>query len=910
MEKELIKKVFYKTLMEQGETAHPVEVMGLAFFEEHKKAVSDLSSIRFAQGEVYFHSKDYEASINKWEAVNGDLEPWAKKNIGDAYYELEWYLEAEKKYRSVNTNNKTLLLEVTLQLISLYREREMTEQVYQSLKKAIALDPDYRDVLDIARLFYEEQQDWENLIELVVKEMNRTKENHWCSVLNSCIEKRFNIQFPPNYFTEVLHNWYEVDETGCIKIISKLMESYEGTKYYLEMVSISNEFFEKVGLIKRETREKAMEIHENCYKQLMSGTYLVNEIKTLIPNLLVNWLKIQENDVLPSAALLAWNECFPSEVESTFLQLAERNLYQYEHKAIPTEESKVLLESLFSWAKLKKLEIGNKLYWSSSKLKNKGKHLLITGFSGSGAASVVNSILGENVLSDEKCPAYITYSDEIEMVEITKSGRKRISDINSLDTSTMVDLKWKSNYLAKMNNSLIYIPEFKDETTVTNDEWQQLCIADGILFVLDAYHNITEDEMKMLVKIHEQAANVPMYFVVNKIDSAFSEIEANRMVETTEIKLREIFANTRVYPYSSLNIQKVQGLVDFVQTNFNYKHKVSDRERTSKVLHFIRNTIAELINARILKGNSLSDQVTYKEDVLQKLKGLISQLEETVLEQTDTITDQYNVIKMEKNTEVEEKIHKLIRECTETITEESDFKSIQSDLNRVMNDNIRRYFEEESIPSFRYSLQEWLRSIKEDLSTVQGHLHEMGETFNSLLGSKKKIELKCDFQILNDWQRDLNRMLSRIEVEEENIIDGAKPSQLLLKSAGVILGALKQNNGMLCNQYKRLIENGDYKQISTTIVKKSFHEFDLFERSLKTDLAIFFERPVQELLEQLETLEHEINETKDTLANMNEKPELFYDPIKLFEISLLQNEMITNSNAAEVVSSGLSERTK
>ena len=80
-------------------------------------------NIRFAQGEVYFQTNDFEAAIFKWEKVNNELALWAMKNIADAYFELDFLPKAEEIYTSIQTEDTTLTMEVSLQLLSLYIEQ-------------------------------------------------------------------------------------------------------------------------------------------------------------------------------------------------------------------------------------------------------------------------------------------------------------------------------------------------------------------------------------------------------------------------------------------------------------------------------------------------------------------------------------------------------------------------------------------------------------------------------------------------------------------------------------------------------------------------------------------------------------------------------------------------------------------
>ncbi len=91
LEEQLVNKQYYETFMHPNENRHPAEVLGEAYMNEQRSEMVDLSYIRFAQGEVYFQSKDYEAAIFKWENINNELQPWAKKNMADAYFELELF---------------------------------------------------------------------------------------------------------------------------------------------------------------------------------------------------------------------------------------------------------------------------------------------------------------------------------------------------------------------------------------------------------------------------------------------------------------------------------------------------------------------------------------------------------------------------------------------------------------------------------------------------------------------------------------------------------------------------------------------------------------------------------------------------------------------------------------------------
>ena len=88
IEKQLIQKVYYETFLTEQDSVQSPQVLGEAYVNEAENEFSNIANIRFAQGEVYYHHKDFETAIFKWEKVNNDLSLWAKKNIADAYFEL------------------------------------------------------------------------------------------------------------------------------------------------------------------------------------------------------------------------------------------------------------------------------------------------------------------------------------------------------------------------------------------------------------------------------------------------------------------------------------------------------------------------------------------------------------------------------------------------------------------------------------------------------------------------------------------------------------------------------------------------------------------------------------------------------------------------------------------------------
>ncbi|MDQ0157458.1 hypothetical protein [Robertmurraya andreesenii] len=120
LEEQLTKKSYFEQFTSAHKDRQPVQVLGELFFEEQQKEAYDLSYIRFAQGEIYFHCMDFETAIYKWESIHNELEPWAKKNMADAYVELGLYAHAEDLYKAIVTDSLILNTEIGLELFSLY----------------------------------------------------------------------------------------------------------------------------------------------------------------------------------------------------------------------------------------------------------------------------------------------------------------------------------------------------------------------------------------------------------------------------------------------------------------------------------------------------------------------------------------------------------------------------------------------------------------------------------------------------------------------------------------------------------------------------------------------------------------------------------------------------------------------
>nr|MBT3133358.1 hypothetical protein [Streptococcus vestibularis] len=82
----------------------------------------------------------------------------------------------------------------------------------------------------------------------------------------------------------------------------------------------------------------------------------------------------------------------------------------------------------------------------------------------------------------------------------------------------------------------------------------------------------------------------------------------------------------------------------------------------------------------------------------------------------------------------------------------------------AMNERVHKYLEQTVLPNFALSMQNWIAISNNELLQSQSYLEELSEGLNSLFG-ENRIQLECDFKVLDDWRRDTDRMTTRIQMD-------------------------------------------------------------------------------------------------------------------------------------------------
>lgn len=711
-ENQLINKQYYERFLSENAIAHPIRVLGDFYMSEQKNEIPDLAYIRFAQGEVYFHNKDFETAIFKWENINNELEPWAKKNMADAFMKLELYQNAEETYKSITTDSVLLNTEIGLQLFTLYVEQMKLDSAFRIIKKVVLLNPDYLNVTEKARAFFEEHHDWQSAIELVTNEAIRTEFLHWFDFLQGYVEEGHAKTLKPQFFRNVLKVLYQVDRKRFENMITLISKNYRNHFLWIEMM---NDLFGELEVGSHQATPKISRLFKETYYDLMNGQFLLTELNTVIPGLLTNWLKLTGSQVA-SAAILAWNDLFPSCLTPSTVSEAEDLFHHAPMQQINSVEVIQFFDLIMKWAKENEIEA--------------------------------------------------TYD---------------------------------------MSGLMVELPELR------------------------SLHHVTED--------------------------------LNRDMEDS---------NSQSY---------------------------LDHDGIEKLLNYIRKAITSLLEKRVQVENSLASSITCGEEMIAKLNGAIHQLEDLEEEKKKSIQNFYSELKGELKTELMNKIPNLLRSCSELISEESDFGSLNNVLNEEMNTRIQDYLQQTALSRFYESLTYWIRFAEGELKVSQAWLEESSEGFNVLFG-EERMKLECDFNVVEDWRRDANRLTSGVMVDKMNILLKFTPTQFLLRSAGKLFGSLSQSNTILFNKYKSYVENENYEDITNEIVTKFLLQFDLFEKSLERDIKLFFKNPFQQLIKMFEETKQLKQKNEESLTKMKENPHWFGDPLRVFEVRLRQYEwtMIAGNN--------------
>lgn len=685
-EEMFIQKCFFEQFLQDKHDESPVTVLGEHFFQEQKKNQADLTEIRFAQGEIYFHAQDYETAIFKWENIQNEWQPWARKNMADAYFELELHDTAEEIYQSIKTDSLLLNTEIALQLFGLYILQRNHTEAKQMILNAVLLNPDYPNVTKLARAFFEEQEDWENAVELAVNESIRTKAKEWFHVLQSYVENG-HVCFEPTYFIPVLEKVSSVDFKTFDHLSQTLWKRFAEQGVLFDWLSDFNTLLLSLNISEEHRLGKLSTEFKETYQKLMSGSFPFQNVEKLMPTYLEAWLKLEQTaDVAyVYSAILTWNDHFPGNINQNIVDRAQATIGKSSSGIHLNGAIQALIDDVKHWAR----------------------------------------------------------KNEIEFEE------------------------WNAN------------PQDTAQWLAYGKKW---------------------------------------------IDYFMNQLE-------------------------------------------------------------------------VLKAD-MTNLIESEKAICGRLHGSTNQLKDIEEEKAKDIREAFLKIEKEIKGKMKTSIPQIIRKSADFIKEDTEFRTIHLELNTEINRRIHDYIQDTIMPSYVSSLENWIAYAKEKLEESQSHLKEWEIGFNEYLG-ERPIELRCDFQVIADWQRDADRMTIPVQMDDENILLRRTPSQVILKGAGKLFGGFTKNNAVLAKSYRNFIENENYEEVSESIATKFFYQFQLFEKSIGRDVHLFFRDPLETLEGRVEEFENMIHENQLKLEKLENNPDLFLGPLRFFQLQLNQYKWLNGTNSQQ-----------
>ncbi|MFT8322648.1 MAG: GTP-binding protein [Bacillus sp. (in: firmicutes)] len=903
LEKKLIEKKYYEGYT-KDRTDIPIEVLGKLYITEQSKNIPDLTSIRFAQGELYFQYQDYETAIFKWENINNDLEPWAKKNLADAYMALGELSTAESIYKAIQSESELLKVEISLQLFALYIEKRNQEMALETIKKLIISNPDYNNMTLLARSYFEEQEYWEYAIELAVNEGTRTESLKWYAALIKYADLGKTAKYEPAYFLTSLIELYKLDLQLFERFALSLWENYKNTSYYLTWLKEFNLLFYKI--LDKPTEpwiDLSAELNKT-YLALISGSYPIKAIAEISPIALSNLFMIAEDqqEIVAASYILGWNDLFPSTIERNYVEKAENMINQTLETNVDSSKFIELFQEILRWADNHDIRVDKKFAKKVVEyIPSQAAHLLIVGSPESGVNEYINELIGETLLAEETTSLVsIKGYDYLEIKEITDDDDGTIDNLSNfydelLETDSpqeevkVYELNTPSSFLSE-NNWVVTTAPF-----LNNEQYEEYgLLADSLVYVINDRTLFQYNEYEKLLEWQEKVSQLTIQFLIY-VEEVDNEKVATKRLQKATSTIQHYFPTSEIFIYSKQDDRNMQlsKISSYYQEHFANRMMVE--ERTAKSISIIQDLITNLLNKRVDMENSLRATLTMYEEIVSKLTGASNQLNDMEIEKTKVITEKFDDLKETMSKKIMEDIPKMLKSCKDMVKEDSDFGKIHVQLNEEMNKRVNQYVQHTLLPNLYDQISVWIDLSELELTNSQQYMQELCDGFN-MLYEKNQLELSCDFTIVDDWKRDARRMTSGMTIDHLNILLRFRPAQVLLKSAGKIFGSIPQNKKMLYAKYQKFLETEDFSEVAASVEHTFTMQLEFFEKGIARDVNMFFNIPQNILAKTIKEKSEEIKEYKNLLEKLKNNPEMFHDPLRLFELQLLQYDWLTSTS--------------
>lgn len=869
-EQSFIQKNFYIQLFEQQNSANfdYVKALGERYFEEQQRDVPKLNDIRFAQGEVYFALKDFEAAIFKWESIRDEREPWAKKNMADAYMELNQYGIAETIYKQIVAPSSVLEAEIDLQLFSLYALTDRKLEASEMMKQLVLRDPDYPDVTNLARLFFEEQGDVFSCVELAVNEALRTQQLDWVDIVLTYAEEEVTQAMEPGYFHSYLVLLFKLDVVRFERTMVQLWNNYQKDGRLLLWLEEVHRIFLFLDRDESVEWKELPTLFKTTFADILAGNYPVSAVKPVVPKLLTNWFAITHSNYFPVAsAIVAWNEVFEQSIERPVVLQALEQLEHLDDSLITSTDLQRLFHAIVVWGADQEIEVSNKLSWMMSGLQDhETQQCLLLGTNMNDQKPLVEGFL-QNELPTDTDTRITWYSDDPQtsLEEISSIATVTMQQDQPFSTGdTYIHVKQPLPLLRKTKSRLLSMPPFQGSVKDRSALLVHLHLADRLIFVLHHQQPLSELETQLLLQIRKHSPQLPVVFLVQEDWEVF-----------VQERLTSIYPEARLISYRDPSSVDWEGIFTNKGTT-----KVDRRE---KELFFIHETLQYLAAKRVDQEEKMNDAIQLNKMMLAKVSAASVQLADVETATVAKFKKRVQQILEDTRLEMEATLPTILKDTAQIIKEDSDFSQLHDLLNQAMNERVDTYLHQTILPKLYVSLQQWVKYSKEELEQVRAHLSEMGASFNALY-AEEKFSFDCNEQMIQDWRRDVGRLTSGITSERYDIFSKFNPVQFLLKSAGKLLGGIGQNKALLQGKYKQSVEGWDYSEVTAKVSKNVLTPFQLFALAIDRDMEEYFQSPRQELTVAAEEIVTKIEQLEKTLQKMYTQPEVFQEPLKLFEV--------------------------
>lgn len=815
------------------------------------KTEEERNIIRFTQGEQYYHMGDYEAAIFKWEkAEESPLSHWSLKNIGDAYRQDGRYDKAEEYYHKVVMKNSsdTLYMETLLALFDLYISLNKLDLALKVLKETVKTEPDYKNVSVQALDIYEEHQLWNEAAFLIINEVSRTGTQFWIWKFTEYIDEWRLQDIKPEELMSVLPVIMENEDSLVNEVIEKLWSGYKGTEYYLDWLKA---FHFNFPSFKDEGSNWSVigEICSTEFQSLLLSDYEMDEIIQLIPQYLVNWWSMAEKERRSIRGfILAWEEVYSYSFEDDFLVEVRDYQIQANEKAIPLSFIPQSLTRFMDWLKEEAFTIPPTLRWELEYLGDYGTlHLVITGTFSNGKSSIINSLLGEDVLETEVLPttsAMIVLSSGAhhEMIWLRENEWKPLTSMDEFKAITTIDHQTGKSthtkgfihyqlpnlFLEKNKLKVIDSPGYNDEQDEENKVLDYLNLGDGILFVLNARTPFTKEEMKKLTEIMDKQS-LPLHFILNKIDIAEDEDEKEEIIEDTQKKVRKYFKGAKVQPFSSYKDTEVYKteLLTFVEENF--------RGGTSYLAERTLKLTSKFIEALdyVKKEDLVKREKEYNASIKNRIwaiSTIFKEKQETVDYFTELGNDLLKELQEIKGSFIKsvwEKVPQRMVHAARILSPDSDLHTIHLQLNQCMNQELSLCWESELKPNILQMLQVWQNSLGTKQLRMNVEHNKFLEMMSDLTKGEISTKLSNDLTLASLFSN--LSTLAQCSLSPVMILPAISPMRLL---TGVQKLIGNSSQSFFYTRYKNYLENNSYEEAVQEVFNQVLPFFEHIEEAI------------------------------------------------------------------------------